>query len=379
MFKTLLKFELKKICGNKIAIIAFFIMVVTSLVMGLNEEGAGLNRNTAKKSNERDALNGRLLDDRLFSELADKSKDEYGLTWNSKDSAYEDVAAVVINTVGENIPLKTIDEETYYEKRQTSIDEAMNLSKLTDSEKVFWQKKGAQVSIPFTVYNVNAPVAITNGFSNFSTIMMFFIAVCLSGIFAGEYRNKTNEIIRGTKNGRMKLFSAKLIASLIFSIGSLAISTVVFMLTTILAWGTEGFDGQVQLECPFAEIQMTEWGLVKLILILLFTATVLYTITIFFLSQFTRNEVASMGILMGINFLLFAVSMFLPSRLRILSHLFSMVPMSFISPRMLYEYRLIGFNHHFFMTWQFVPVLYIGISVVLLILCVWHNCKLYKS
>lgn len=185
MFKTLLKFELKKICGNKIAIIAFFIMVVTSLVMGLNEEGAGLNRNTAKKSNERDALNGRLLDDRLFSELADKSKDEYGLTWNSKDSAYEDVAAVVINTVGENIPLKTIDEETYYEKRQTSIDEAMNLSKLTDSEKVFWQKKGAQVSIPFTVYNVNAPVAITNGFSNFSTIMMFFIAVCLSGIFAG--------------------------------------------------------------------------------------------------------------------------------------------------------------------------------------------------
>lgn len=372
MFKTIFKYELKKLVWNRITPVAFGIMLAASIIMGLNEEGMGLSRNAAKKSPERDALNGRLLDDKLFSEMAEKSKDEYGLVWDTGDSAYEDAAALVINTVGGNIALKSLDAETYYGKRQQSMEEAMNLSLVSDSERKYWEKESADVSLPFTLWNVNAPTAMANGLSNFGTLLLFFIAICQSGIFAGEARNRTEEIIRSTKNGKGQIFAAKLLAGLIFTAASSCILMAAFSVTTLLVWGTEGFLAQVQLLGPFAAVNMTLGELIRILFFLMLAAAILYTLTAIVLSEVTKNELASMGILVGMNFAFFALSMFVPASPRVLSQALAMAPMTFISPRFLYEFRLVGLAGHFMPAWQFVPLLYLGISAVLLLVCARH-------
>lgn len=372
MFKTILKYELKKLVWNRITPVAFGIMLAASIIMGLNEEGMGMSRNAAKRSPERDALNGRLLDDSLFSEMTEKSQDEYGLVWDTGDSAYEDAASIVINTVGENIALKTLDAEMYYNKREQSMGEAMDLSLVSDSEKEYWKQESAGVPVPFTLWNVNAPAAMANGLSNFGTLLLFFIAICLSGIFAGEVRNRTEEIIRSTKKGQGQILAAKLIAGLIFTAISSCILMAAFSVTTLLVWGTEGFSSQVQLLSPFAAVNMTLGELIRILIILIFAAAILYTLTAIVLSEVTKNELAAMGILVGINFAFFALGMFVPASPRILSQVFAMAPMTFISPRFLYEFRLVGFGGNYLTAWEFVPILYLAISAVLLLVCARH-------
>ena len=101
-------------------------------------------------------------------------------------------------------------------------------------------------------------------------------------------------------------------------------------------------------------------------------AAILYTLTAIVLSEVTKNELASMGILVGMNFAFFALSMFVPASPRVLSQALAMAPMTFISPRFLYEFRLVGLAGHFMPAWQFVPLLYLGISAVLLLVCARH-------
>ena len=82
MFKTLFFYELKKLVTNKVMAIAFIVLLLAGATMGLNEEGRSSNRQAAKISENRNVLNGRMLDDALLSELSTKALDEtdwYGI------------------------------------------------------------------------------------------------------------------------------------------------------------------------------------------------------------------------------------------------------------------------------------------------------------
>lgn len=379
MFKTLFFYELKKLVTNKVMAIAFIVLLLAGATMGLNEEGRSSNRQAAKISEDRNVLNGRMLDDALLSELSTKALDEYGLVWNPEDIAYEDAATLVIETVGENIPLSNIDADLFYEKRAEMIDEGMTLAGITDSERSYWEQEEASVQVPFTVDNVNSPVAMANGLSNIALLGLFYTAICLSGVFAGEYRLRTDKLILSSRNGGRKLLLAKISAGLSFSLVSMLVINAAFVAVTISVWGTEGFGAMVQLQCPFAAVSMTQADLIKHILVLLIASTVLSALTALALSELVRNEIAVIGIMIAVNVGSFAAGLFVPNDMRVLSQAVSMAPMTFISPRMLYEFRLIGRSGHYIKAFEFVPMLYLVLSLLLMLVLCRHYLQVKRK
>ena len=375
MFNTILRYEIKKLISNKIMITAFVLMIIASLTMGLNEEGLSSNRHASKISEERNALNGRILDDALIGDMSREALDEYGLVWETDDIAYEDAAAIVTDTVGENIPLNMIDSGLLYGKREQAIDEALEMALATDEERSYWEREESRVQIPFTVENVNSPVAMANGLANIAVLGIFYTVICLSGVFAGEYRTRTDKLILSSRNGHKMLLAAKVISGMMFALVSILIVTVVFVAVTVACWGTEGFDAMVQLQCPFCASSLTQGDLIRNIIILLFTATILTAVATIALSEVVRNEIAVMGIMIALNVGAFAAGLFVPSEMRVISQAVSMAPMTFISPRMLYEFRLIGREGHYLRAYEFVPLLYIVLSLALLVICSVHYLK----
>lgn len=372
MFTTLLKYELKKLVTNKIMIIAFIVLVFAGVMMGLNEEGRSSDRRPSKISEDRNALNGQMLDDALLAEISTKAQDEYGLVWNPEDIAYEDAATLVIENVGENIPLASVNAQMLYGKRREMIDEAMTMEGITEQEREYWELEESKVQIPFTVENVNSPIAMANGLSNIALLAVFYTAVCLSGVFAGEYRARTDKLILSSRNGHRKLLIAKISAGFIFALVSVLIVAAVFIAVTIASWGTEGFGAMVQLQAPFCASALTQADLIKSIIILLITATILSSAVTIALSEVVRNEIAVIGIMIAVNVGAFAAGLFIPDEMRVLSQTVSMAPMTFISPRMLYEFRLVGWGGHYLKAFEFVPLLYLVLSLVFLCLLSFH-------
>ena len=153
------------------------------------------------------------------------------------------------------------------------------------------------------------------------------------------------------------------------------ITAAVFAAVTLAVWGTDGFGAMVQLQCPFAAVAITQADLIKRIALLLFASTLLTAVASIALSELIRNETGVIGILTAVNIGAFAAGLFIPESMRVLSQAVSMAPMTFISPRMLYEFRLIGWSGHYLKAYEFVPVLYLALSIILLAVCFVHYRK----
>ena len=150
------------------------------------------------------------------------------------------------------------------------------------------------------------------------------------------------------------------------------IVTAAFAVVTIATWGAEGFDAMVQLQTPFCASALSQADLIKRIIILLITATILSSAVTIALSEVVRNEIAVIGILIAVNVGAFAAGLFIPNEMRVLSQTVSMAPMTFISPRMLYEFRLVGWSGHYLKAFEFVPLLYVVLSLALLCVLSFH-------
>ena len=57
----------------------------------------------------------------------------------------------------------------------------------------------------------------------------------------------------------------------------------------------------------------------------------------------------------------------------------SMAPMTFISPRMLYEFRLIGWSGHYIKAFEFVPMLYLVLSLLLMLILCRHYLQVKRK
>jgi hypothetical protein len=53
--------------------------------------------------------------------------------------------------------------------------------------------------------------------------------------------------------------------------------------------------------------------------------------------------------------------------------------MTFISPRMLYEFRLIGWSGHYIKAFEFVPMLYLVLSLLLMLILCRHYLQVKRK
>lgn len=117
---------------------------------------------------------------------------------------------------------------------------------------------------------------------------------------------------------------------------------------------------------PFSPLAITNKEMIIILIILFSAASVLYAMFTMFLSGWVKNGVAAMGMMIGIAFSVFKAAYTIPYEQRLWSQLFSMEPMTLISPLFGQEYRLVRLGGQYLMSWQVAPFVYIGICLVLL-------------
>ena len=368
-FADLYRFELKKILKNKVAVVSFIIFFLFSFIQGVFEVRGNIDPAVLDKY---DTINGRAVDEELMNELLAVT-DEVGNV-SEEGEAYTDLRDMVKKIIGAGASFNDLTIDRVYRDRLTSITEGYEDARLTEGEIAYWQEREAEIEKPFVFHDSVVMSGVFHGITNYAMIMLFIIAVSLSSIFAYETQRRTDAMIRSTINGIKELYFAKVLAGMTYVMISLVLYVASFLICIGATWGFRGMDMSIISYLPFTQMDMTGWQLAGILITVLFLGTMLVSAFALFVSNLSRNSIATMAIVTGVYLGMFAASTVIPMKMRFLSQTLSLLPSTFISERLVYEYRLIG-SGGYLRAYQVAPVLYIGLTLVL----IFSGYLLYKK
>ena len=141
----------------------------------------------------------------------------------------------------------------FYERRQKAIEDFLENNNQTSGEKEYLLQMESSVEEPF-------PYEWTEGWSqllgsmiaDLGVVMALFLAIVLSPIFAGEWRDNTGSLLLTTKNGWEKIAFAKICTGLSFTVELFSILFVGCVMSQIFFMGTTGWDMPIQVIKPIA-------------------------------------------------------------------------------------------------------------------------------
>ena len=251
---SLIRFELKKIVGNRVSMIACAVALLLLVVLAAmnvltagswdlrsGEYVTGMEAQDAVRYSEQ-SLAGTLDDDRVaedllaydlaedrwhqdfahLSELSGKQIiDEYGIDfWREVDRVRSGAYYLRLDTA------MTIDN---YGNRAQSLREGvessnadelangyLNYFPYTAAERDYWQAKAAAIEWP-TEYGYTAGWNNIFGWTSFLVLAIIACCIAVSGVFAREYQDRTAAVVLPTKRGKRVLPAAKVLAALIFA------------------------------------------------------------------------------------------------------------------------------------------------------------------
>ena len=370
-FGAIYRYELKKIIDSKLTKAAFIVAIIIAVLNGVFRvwDGVGIGQERSV-INDLALLSGRELNNDLISEASGKCLDEYGASWNPQDIAYGSVISYAVKVIGggdigynRSVSEYTADE--IYDVRLKNIDKTYDTSKLSEGEIGYWQKMEKRIRKPFVWQITEIAKGLYDGISNCNMNGLFFVVLCLAGVFATEHHSGADQIIHCTKNGKRVTYYSKVLAGLTFIIVSFIFIISLMIVITIALWGTEGLDGTIQLVLPFSQLPFTNRQFILIIVAVLFAGIILYSMTTMVVSEWEKNGVATVGTVIFLFFALYMISNMIPYEYRIITQITDANPLFFVSKSMAYEYRLVNIGGHYLTAYQVVPVVYIMISVVL--------------
>ena len=354
----LYRYELKKIMRSKLTIAMMIILVLVVLLAGLSPG----EKETREVRDYQHVLNGRAIDNDLLNEMYPLI-DDYAVTWNAENAAYERVAYVEKCIVGDGERLSDYTADEMYGIRESDLMEVMAMDRLSDDEIAWWAGQEDKVAKPF-IYNYSGgPVALARGLSAVCLAMLLFAAMCLSTVFAGEHRQRTDQIVLSCVNGRKETCFAKLAAGMSFVLGAFIVSFAMLALIIFLRKGLDGMEAMVQLEVPFSAYPLTIDRFIAIQFVLILAASVLFAAAAMAFSEIFRNGLAVMGLLTGCYLVTQIVS--IPARYRIPSQIMCWMPTEIADLASLMDHRLVGIGGHYITSFHIAPVLYLFLTVIL--------------
>lgn len=363
LFCTLFYYEIKKIVKNRFTIILLIVIAAYSLMQGVFQAEQMSDYSDRTRELER-VIDGRVIDDTLLHELCE-SADEYGVFWNETNCTYQALCDWVRKIVDYGKPIGDYDADAIYRIRQDTIKEGMELCALTEGEEKYWAEKETQIAKPLIWHSFEEMYGLLDIVQSMSLIMLFVITLLLSHIFAGEIKDKTDPLLRCTRGGWGITYAAKISAAVV----TIFLLTVLFggisIVTSLALWGNNGWDAMVQSLMPLTSEPLTIGAFFGRQILVSFAACLFLTVATCFLSECLNNPVAVMGAVFGGFLLILAGAREIPMVIRPLSQfLYLLSPIDMASPNVLYEFRLVGFGGHYLTALQFAPILYVGISVL---------------
>ena len=361
-FGMLYKYELLKILKNKVALVTFIVAFCFAFIQGEFEVSGNITPTDLEEYQE---IDDRAVDQSLLNELKEIS-DDAGNIQDENRKGYEQLSAWMEETIGYRAPIKELDIDTVYSKREKNIQEGYDAMRLTQGEIGFWANKEKEVDKPFLFHETIRSGGILEGPTNYMLLMAIIIGASLSMIFASETQRKTDPMLRVAINGNKELYFAKILAGMSYIFVCIIVLLITFYAYAACRWGITGMDCMVQSYRPLARIDMTIGELLVIILMLLFCGILLISSFALFLSNVTRNGVATMTIVIGSFIGLLVATLHVPLKLRVLSQILYMLPGTMVSSSILYDYRLIRIGKYF-MSYQIAPIVYILFSIAFIV------------
>ena len=267
---SLFKYETYKILHSKLTIIVISLMVILAVAMGL-PLGSGPQSKEIHKAMM--SMDGQVIDNGLMKEM-NESIDWVDPEWNQKNWKWTGIQYILSLTADD--ANKTYTADDFYEKRLKNQEDSMIENKLNEDEIEWWKSEKNQLQTPFTYISSFNARALVDYMGNILLLVLLLAAVCISTVFAGEHRMKTDQIILSTKNGRGKTFIAKMMAAFTFILVWSAVLTAVLYLTVYLSRGLSGLEAMVQMEVPSSAYPYTFMQFFGKQLLILFAAALLF-------------------------------------------------------------------------------------------------------
>lgn len=140
-FGMLYKYELLKILKNKVALVTFIVAFCFAFIQGEFEVSGNITPKDLEKYQE---IDDRAVDQSLLNELKEIS-DDAGNIQDENRKGYEQLSAWMEETIGYRAPIKELDIDTVYSKREKNILEGYDAMRLTQGEIGFWANKEKEV------------------------------------------------------------------------------------------------------------------------------------------------------------------------------------------------------------------------------------------
>ena len=344
------------------AIVTFLIFFVFAFIQGEFEITGNIESSEIEKYK---AFNGRVIDDTYIGELK-TVVDEDGKFINGEDKTYSDLKSWIDSVYDNDADYANLNSAQIYEDRQANIEEGYLEEKLTEEEISYWRQKESEVDKPVEFFSTWIPSGVLEGTTNLSIFMIILVATSLAMIFSMETQRKTDPMIRTTVNGTRQLYFAKVLAGFSYIISCLLIMLIGFLGYLGIRWGFSGMSAAIQMYKPLASENMSVWQLEGILIGMLIMFSIFLSAFALYISNVTRNGVATMTVVIGGSIGMFALASSIPLEHRYLSQAVQLLSPSVISSSLVYEFRLIKLGRYF-TVYEFVPMLYILLSIVLII------------
>lgn len=138
----------------------------------------------------------------------------------------------------------------FYSRRDKQIIDTLNMDysygNYSDAEKNVILKFNGNVSVPYVLgYTLGWESLIEYAFP-FFVILTFAALINVSSVFSNEFQRGTAQVILSSKNGRSKIFTAKIISVFLISTVMFAVFTGIYILTFAAVYGLEGGGASIQ-------------------------------------------------------------------------------------------------------------------------------------
>ena len=184
----------------------------------------------------------------------------------------------------EAFDVKEEDAATIYEKYR---EEIQGLSQNPELVKEM-QKISGSVKTPFT-YESGMTLETVDYYTVYLFLVMFAFIVIASPVYAAEYQTGADDVIRCTKNGRVRIAVTKILVTFTLAVATFVASSLTFVAVLYIIYGGSGFGTSIQMGYVFYLPALTIGSMLKLQIAggMLFTlATVSFVL---FLSSKCKN------------------------------------------------------------------------------------------
>ncbi len=381
---TIYKYEIKKLTGKKLlwvtALLCMVCIVITAFagLIGtyyVDGEPIESNYEAFKKDQAyRKEISGRYIDEALLRETVDGYSHvptdalRYTLTEEYENFArpYSDIFNLIRSWTGMNlsdIQVWEVNEVALYEARMQCLESNWQSIPLTEKEKEFWRNKEIQIDTPLVYYYHEGYENTLHSFLTVGVLMLLFVSICLSNLFADEHIRRTDQLVLSSVGGKEPAYWAKILAGVTVSVVAATLMTLMTMGFNLGIYGAEGFGMPFQSCFSTYSYPITIGQACLIAYGVLIVASILAAVFVMVISELFHSGIVALSISTGL--IILGNVLIIPTQYRVIAQIWDWSPMAYLSTWNVFDPRTLTIFGHCFTSWQTVPVIYILLSIVL--------------